>query len=202
MNLPKTCEVNRFVAKKKFYEHTNMSKTVKNSFINDIEKITWNYKLATDTLNLSKTDNVIEIEIFTINLSNKTIPNSALKVINKPIPYKILFNLICDNDYCYALIENDTIYNTNWNEEIDFQFNGLNLENVWNNIIKEIIKETDNNSSIDVILDNKNKIDELKNKINKLKIQADREKQFNRQIELDHKIKKLNKELEELLNES
>ena len=201
MNLPKTCEVNRFVAKKKFYEHTNMSETVKNSFINDIEKITWDYKLATDTLNLSKTDNVIEIEIFTINLSNKTIPNSALKVINKSIPYKILFNLICDNDYCYALIENDSIYNTNWNEEIDFQFNGLNLENVWNNIIKQVIKETDNNSSIDVILDNKNKIDELKSKINKLKIQADREKQFNRQIELDHEIKKLNKELEELINE-
>jgi hypothetical protein len=44
-------------------------------------------------------------------------------------------------------------------------------------------------------------IDELKSKINKLKIQADREKQFNRQIELDHEIKKLNKELEELLNE-
>ena len=201
MNLPKTCEVNRFVAKKKFYEHTNMSETVKNSFINDIEKITWDYKLATDTLNLSKTDNVIEIEIFTINLSSKNIPKSVLKVINKSIPYKILFNLICDNDYCYALIENDTIYNTNWNEEIDFQFNGLNLENVWNNVIKEIIKETDNNSSIDIILDNKNKIDELKNKINKLKIQADREKQFNRQIELDHEIKKLNKELEELLNE-
>ena len=112
MNLPKTCEVNRFVAKKKFYQHTNMSETVKNSFINDIEKITWDYKLATDTLNLSKTDNVIEIEIFTINLSNKTIPNSVLKVINKSIPYKILFNLICDDDFCYALIENDTIYNT------------------------------------------------------------------------------------------
>lgn len=201
MNLPKTCEVNRFVAKKKFYEHTNMSETVKNSFINDIEKITWDYKLATDTLNLSKTDIVIEIEIFTINLSSKNIPKSVLKVINKSIPYKILFNLICDNDYCYALIENDTIYNTDWNEEIDFQFNGLNLENVWNNIIKEIIKETDINSSIDEILDNKNKIDELKSKINKLKIQADREKQFNRQIELDHEIKKLNKELEELINE-
>ena len=201
MYLPKTCEVNRFIAKKKFYEHTNMSETIKNSFVNDIEKITWDYKLAPDTLNLSKTDNVIEIEIFTINLSSRNIPNSVLKVINKSIPYKILFNLICDNDYCYALIENDTIYNTNWNEEIDFQFNGLNLENVWNNIIKQVIKETDNNSSIDVILDNKNKIDELKSKINKLKIQADREKQFNRQIELDHEIKKLNKELEELINE-
>ena len=201
MNLPKTCEVNRFIAKKKFYEHTNMSETIKNSFVNDIEKITWYYKLAPDTLNLSKTDNVIEIEIFTINLSSRNIPNSVLKVINKSIPYKILFNLICDNDHCYALIENDTIYNTNWNEEIDFQFNGLNLENVWNNIIKEVIKETDNNSSIDEILDNKNKIDELKNKINKLKLQADREKQFNRQIELDHEIKKLNKELEELISE-
>lgn len=201
MNLPKTCEVNRFIAKKKFYEHTNMSETIKNSFVNDIEKITWDYKLAPDTLNLSKTDNVIEIEIFTINLSSKDIPNSVLKVINKSIPYKILFNLICDDDFCYALIENDTIYNTDWNENIDFQFNGLNLENVWSNIIKEVIKETNNNSSINEILNNKNKIDELKNKINKLKLQADREKQFNRQIELDHEIKKLNKELEELLNE-
>lgn len=201
MNLPKTCEVNRFVAKKKFYEHTNMSETIKSSFVNDIEKITWDYKLAPDTLNLSKTDNVIEIEIFTINLSSRNIPNSVLKVINKSIPYKILFNLICDDDFCYALIENDTIYNTDWNENIVFQFNGLNLEIVWNNIIKEVINETNNNSSINEILDNKNKIDELKNKINKLKLQADREKQFNRQIEIDHEIKKLNKELEELLNE-
>ena len=201
MNLPKTCEVSRFIAKKKFYEHTNMSETIKNSFVNDIEKITWDYKLAPDTLNLSKTDNVIEIEIFSINLRNRVIPNGVLKVINKSIPYKILFNLICDDAYCYALIENDTIYNTNWNENIDFQFNGLNLENVWNNIIKEVIKMTDNSSSIHEILDNKNKIDELKNRINKLKTQADREKQFNRQIELDHEIKKLNKELEELINE-
>ena len=201
MNLPKTCEVNRFIAKKKFYEHANMSEGIKNSFINDIEKITWNYKLARDTLNLSTTDDVIEIEIFTINLSNKTIPNGVLKVINKSIPYKILFKLISNDDICYALVENDVIYNTNWNEQIDFQFNGLNLENVWNNIIKEIINETDNSSSIDEILDNKNKIDELKNKINKLKLQADREKQFNRQIELDHEIKRLSKELEELYNE-
>ncbi len=201
MNLPKTCEVNRFIAKKKFYEHTNMSETIKNSFINDIEKITWDYKLATDTLNITKTDNVIEIEIFTINLSSKTIPNGVLKVINKSIPYKILFKLIYKDNCCFALVENDTIYNTDWNEDIGFQFNGLNLENVWNNIIKVIIKETDKNSSIDEILDNKNKIDELKRKISKLKIQADREKQFNRQIELDHEIKRLNKELEELINE-
>ena len=32
MNLPKSAEVNRFVAKKKFYEHSNMVESIKNSF--------------------------------------------------------------------------------------------------------------------------------------------------------------------------
>ncbi len=200
-NLPKECYVNKFLPKKLFYEKVAISSGAKNEFTNLVERITWLYKIAPETIGIPKTEMVEEIQIFQIDTREKKIPLSVIKTITKGVKYQILFLIKYNNDYCYTLVENDTIYNTNWNEDIDFQFNGLNLENVWNNIIKEVIKEADNNSSIDEILDNKNKIDELKNKINKLKIQADREKQFNRQIELDHEIKKLNKELEKLINE-
>ena len=148
MNLPKSAEVNRFVAKKKFYEHSNMAESIKNSFVNDLEKITWSYKLSEDTMNLSKTDIVNEIEIFTLNVTKKNIPNSIIKTINKLIPYKILFKIVFENNYCYAIYEKETIYNTEWNENLDFKFNGLNLENVWNNIIKHIINEDNNSISI------------------------------------------------------
>ena len=50
------------------------------------------------------------------------------------------------------------------------------------------------------ILEKKEQVESLSNKINKLQQQADKEKQFNKQIELDHEIRKLKKELEELMN--
>ncbi|MBR5598407.1 MAG: DUF4391 domain-containing protein, partial [Alphaproteobacteria bacterium] len=46
LNLQKETEVNKMVAKNKFYEKANISNTLKESFVNDIEKITWANKLA------------------------------------------------------------------------------------------------------------------------------------------------------------
>ena len=201
MNLPKSAEVNRFVAKKKFYEHSNMAESIKNSFVNDLEKITWSYKLSEDTMNLSKTDIVNEIEIFTLNVTKKNIPNSIIKTINKLIPYKILFKIVFENNYCYAIYEKETIYNTEWNENLDFKFNGLNLENVWNNIIKHIINEDNNDSNIENILDKKKKLDELVKEIEKLENKIKKEKQFNRKVELNQILIEKQNELEALRNE-
>lgn len=200
INLPQECYVNKFIPKKIFYEKVGVSSGVKEEFVNLVERITWLYKLSYDTIGIPKTDSVEEIQIFQIDVKDKKIPLSVIKTITKGVQYKILFLIKYNEDYRY-LIKLDDIYTSDWNEEIDFQLNGIDLENVWNNMVKGIIKETDNDLSIGEILESKNKIDELKNKINKLKSQADREKQFNRQIELDHEIKRLNKELEELLNE-
>ena len=97
--LPKTALVNKFVAKTKFYERANLSSKLQQEFIDKIQKINWKYKLAEETIGISKTENVTEIQIFEIELKQQVIPKNVLKVIDNAIPYQILFVFTYKNHF-------------------------------------------------------------------------------------------------------
>lgn len=200
INLPDRCKVNKFIPKKTFYEKIGVSTSVKDDFINNIDKITWLYKLSEDTLGISKSQEVEEIQIFEIILKEKILPKNIIKIISKAIPYKILFVLKYDKDYCYS-IKVDNIYFTEWNEDIEFNINGLTLETIYENIVKSIIKENNNTNTFDNIIENKSKVDELSKKIEQLANKVNNEKQFNKKVELNLELQRLKKEMEELKNE-
>lgn len=198
-DLPNKCYVNKFLPKKIFYEKIGISSGTKEDFVNLIEKIMWLYKISTDTVGISKSENIEEIEIFEIVLKEKKIPYSVIKAITKGIPYKILFLLKYHDEICYS-IKVDDIYTTDWNQEINFNFNALNLEIVYENIVKRIIDEQDNQKSFEDIIEEKNIKSDLEKKINSLKIKIKNEKQFNRKVELNNELNKLLDELEEIEN--
>lgn len=200
INLPDRCKVNKFIPKKKFYEKIGVSSAIKDEFINNIDKITWLYKLSEDTLEISKSQDVEEIQIFEIILKEKVLPKNIIKIISKAISYKILFVLKYDKDYCYS-IKVDNIYFTEWNEDIEFSINGITLETIYENIVKSIIKENNNTNTFDDIIENKSKVDELSKKIEQLTNKVNNEKQFNKKVELNLELQKLKKEMEELKNE-
>ena len=200
INLPKECRVDRFLPKKTFYEHVGISSTTKQEFVDDVDKITWLYKLSEDNIHVSKTKSVEEIEIFQIEMKNKIIPNNVIKAIVKGIPYKILFKIVYKDDYCYVIKPNDNIYCTEWNEDINIDFEGLNLESIYDRIIKQIIKEETNQKSIEDILIDRAKIDDLNKKINQLTQKVKSENQFDRKVALNCELNKLKKEMEELIN--
>lgn len=194
-NLPKECYVNKFLPKKIFYENVGVSTGVKEEFVNLIDRITWLYKLSPDTIGINKTDDIEEIQIFQIDVKEKKIPLSVIKTITKGIKYKILFLIKHEKEYCYS-IKVDDIYCSEWNEKIEFDFNAINLEIVYENIVKSIIKEEDNEKQFDEIIDNKNNINEIEKKIKKLKQKIKNEKQFNRKVELNKELKKYIQEME------
>lgn len=200
INLPDRCKVNKFIPKKIFYEKIGVSTSIKDDFINNIDKITWLYKLSEDTLGISKSQDVEEIQIFEIILKEKVLPKNIIKIISKAIPYKILFVLKYDKDYCYS-IKVDNIYFTEWNEDIEFNINGLTLETIYENLVKSIIKENNNTNTFDDIIENKSKVDELTKKIEQLTNKVNNEKQFNKKVGLNLELQKLKKEMEDLLNE-
>ena len=94
IKLPKKCVVDKFIPKKIFYEKVNLSSSLKQEFVDKVDKIYWKYKISEDTLNISKTENVEEIEIFEITLKEKVDCKNIIKVITKNIPYIILFEIV------------------------------------------------------------------------------------------------------------
>ena len=199
INFPKNCEVNKFIPKKTFYEKVNISSSAKQEFIDKLEKIYWKYKLSEDTINITKTEDVEEIEIFELVLKEKCDVKSLIKVITKEIPYIILFIIKYNQEIQYAIKVDEKILITEWNEEKDFNFIGINLKEVYNNIVRKIIND-DSTENITKVLEINKQREELEKKINILKSKINREVQFKKKVELNQELRVLEKELEELVN--
>jgi len=191
LKLPANAYVNKFIAKSKFYDRVSLSSRLQNEFIKKIQKITWRYKLAEDTIGISKTANVTEIQIFEIELKQQVIPKNVLKIIDKTIPYQILYIFIYKDDIAYGITlkENNiakNYYFSEWNEDIQFDFTGIDLEKVYQKLIKAFItNEAKSKTNFEDLISTDNKIKHLENDIAALQNKIRKEKQFNRKVEMN-----------------
>lgn len=198
--LPKECVVDKFIPKKIFYEKVSLSSNLKQEFVDKVDKIYWKYKISEDTLNISKAENIEEIEIFELTLKEKVNCQNIIKVITKNIPYSILFEICYNDEVQYAIKHNDDIYFTNWNEKINFNFNGIDLNIVYENIIRSVTNILEQNNNVDEELEKCKKLNELQQEIAMLESKMKAEKQFNKKVELNKNILELKKQMEELSN--
>ena len=198
IELPKECIVDKFIPKKIFYEKVSLSSNLKQEFVDKIDKIYWKYKVSEDTLNISKTENVEEIETFELTLKEKVNCQNIIKVITKNIPYIILFEICYKDEVQYAIKHNDDIYFTNWNEKINFNFNGIDLNVVYENIIRSVTNISEQSNNIDTELEKDKKLKEVQKEIERLESKMKAEKQFNKKVELNKKINEMRQLLKEL----
>ncbi len=90
---PKSAAFGRVLPKNKIYENASPSTAVKNLFVRQVEQITWQFKLAPETVNLKGTRSVPEIEIFSVFLKEGELKTDVLRCIDQAIPFPILFEL-------------------------------------------------------------------------------------------------------------
>ena len=221
MNLPKSTEFNRRIPKQKFYENLSVTPDLKRCFVDEIKTIYWKNKIATTTLNVGEGERVNEIEVFEITLNQPSIDLRILKIIDKEIPYHIIFILKYGEEYQawigykeQNLVKSDsfkvnTYYHTEWVniDIIGLNIDGLSMDEIYDNFIRQIagerlssenekIQETQTNIKDAVERDNKRV--KLKKQISTLSLKIKSEKQFNKQVAMNTELKNLYKELEEL----
>lgn len=90
---PPKSAFNKALPKTKIYANAKPTKGVKDKFVSQISEIVWKYKLSPDTTNLSAQDGFTEIQIFEIDLKAPELGTDVLAVIDKAIPYPIFFQL-------------------------------------------------------------------------------------------------------------
>lgn len=90
---PEAAKFGRRVPKEKFYEHGTVSAAVREKFINEVQRVTWAYKLAEATINLPGTPTVPEIQVFTIDAKTDDVSQAVLGVIDKAILFPIIFEI-------------------------------------------------------------------------------------------------------------
>jgi len=205
--LPLSSLVNRFVAKSKFYEKGGLSSRQQNEFVDKIQKITWKYKLSKDTIGIPKTDSVVEIQIFEIELKEKRIPKNSLLIIERLIPYKILYRFIYKTEFCYGIHyqDNDShthLITSDWNQDLNFNFSSLTLQAIWESLVRSFIpyKNLEVLSYEDAII-NFREIQKMSREIERLEKKVLQERQFNRQVEWNQVLREKRLEWDRLLKE-
>jgi len=92
-NFPPQAKVGRVLPKSKIYQHGRVSATLRERFVRQVDQITWQYKLAPETINLPARGGVAEIEIFDIALKTDVLDEDVLRAIDRAIPLPIVFQL-------------------------------------------------------------------------------------------------------------
>jgi hypothetical protein len=93
---PKQAAFGRILPKNKIYEHSGANTRLKDLFVKQVEQIVWQYKLAPETLNLPARPGVPEIQIFSIQLKTPDLHGDVLRCIDGAIPFPIVFELTFD----------------------------------------------------------------------------------------------------------
>jgi len=196
LQLPNSALVDRFIAKSKFYERGIISPKLKDDFISKIQKITWKYKLSESTIGINKTNSVTEIQIFEIELKEKVIPKTVISLIDKAIPYQILYQFKFNDHTAYAITlkglediektQAKDYYFSEWDEPVQFEFTGTTLESVYQKLIKSFIKHpAKQQGDFKIVIETDHKTKQLEKDIALLAKKISKEKQFNRKVELN-----------------
>jgi Domain of unknown function (DUF4391) len=90
---PAAAAFGRVVPKTKFYEHATVSVRVREKFVSEVQRITWAYKLAEETIRLVGDSGVPEIQVFTIDAKGQDISNDVLATIDKAVQTPVIFEI-------------------------------------------------------------------------------------------------------------
>lgn len=213
LGLPQSTEFNKRIPKQKFYEHITVSPALKKSFVDQIRMIYWRNKVAATTVNLAPGTIVDEVEVFEIKLNSASLDEAVLRQIDREISYHIIFLLEYEGKLqawtaykektptANAAFKVGKYYHTEWmtEAELPIRIDGLNLDAVYENFVRQIAGDAlkaDSGESLKASVERDEKKKQLEKQIAALENKMRREKQLNRQMEMNAELKKLKKEWE------
>ena len=212
---PPSTEFNKRIPKQKFYENLQITPALRRCFVEQIASIYWQNKLAPSTLNIAAGETVTEIEVFRITLNDGTLSEDVLRQIDKEIPYHILFLLEYEGKYqawtAYKesagsgnnAFKVGTYYHTDWlpEQELPLKVDGLSTDAVYENFVRQIAGDAlqaNSTESLKESVERDARRQELQKQITALQAKVRKEKQLNKQVQLNTELKRLKRELEEL----
>tara|TARA_R110002096_G_scaffold111666_1_gene243605 strand:+ start:257 stop:913 length:657 start_codon:yes stop_codon:yes gene_type:complete len=210
-DLPISTKVQRIIPKNAFDKYTNSKQ--KKLFTDRINRISWTQKLSTETTNLPSKD-IKEIQIFKIELKIKEDIQVLLDIINKSIPYPIIFIVTFDKEmfiststkHPHPLNEDNSIidwtFKTNWFKIQENKYT-LNLKGNLDTVYKDICiqlsgKPEFKKKSLSKIVEYQKEVDALEKEVLRLSSTITKTKQFNKKVELNIELNDTIEVLEKL----
>lgn len=208
---PEKAYYGKLMPKNKVYVYANPRSRIIELFVREVDKITWDYKLSPQTLNVPASGFVKEIQVITIDLKSSNINYDVLKTIDKAIPSPIFFILRANKKFRYTVAykrqsEADKskwviseYFTSDWvkqNQEPQPLPLVLDLKILYETMIKNIIPITPaRNENMEEFIGRVERIGIKQRDANKLQVRMRKEKQYNRKVELHTQLGNIKNEI-------
>lgn len=213
LNYPQSCIVDRVVPKTMFYQFMDVNPRMKTRFVNDVVSITWLYKLSAQTLNVTSSDGMKEIEVFVAQLKEPDCPPDLFSFIDCNMPHHIVFILTYEDSAMLLINYKDWTDNTHtkfkitqtftspWisRENLSLPVQGQSLNRIYDNFVASVSGIGEHKAgAMAEIVELKQRIAKMEAELKSLQTKVRKEKQFSVQMEMNKQVKAKRKELAEL----
>lgn len=212
---PKAAAFDRILPKSKIYEHSKPTSAVKELFVKQVDKIIWQYKLAPETINLPAKPNVPEIQVFTIALKTQELSEDVLRCIDQAIPLPIFYQLTFANriklkaaykrpsDADAGKWVTESYFETDWLPSESSRAElpvVLDLASLYEHLLRPLMPLPPKaGESLKTQVERLILLRTKQNEYRKLETRKNNERQFNRKVELNSKLRQLKLELAKLM---
>lgn len=212
LHFPAGTIVDSVVPKTKFYRFMEVNPRMKAHFVNDVESIRWLYKLSPDTLNVTASDDMKEIEVFVATLKEADCPTDLFTFIDTHMPRHIVF-ILQHGDSSMLLINykqwrDDThtsfkitqMFASPWvpTSSLRLIIDGQSLPRIYNNFVAQISGIGEHKAgSMEEIIALRQKITKQEAELQKLEKRMRREPQVDVQMEMHKQVKAKRLELQQ-----
>jgi len=211
---PAKASYNKVIAKAKIYQQAKVGQKLKEKFVRQLDKIIWRYVLAPETINLPAKQGIAEIAVIELRLKTPELDESVLFAIDKqvriPIIYQLRYNQQVktvvgykrpsDADAKHWVVE--AYFASEWQSENTPRVElpvALNLAALYEQLLQAYIPYPPRQGeSLKAQVARIQALRVQQQACEKLETRINREKQFNRKVELNTELRNLKQEIERL----
>ena len=214
ISYPKQATFGRNLPKNKIYEHSGANTRLKDLFVQQVEQIVWQYKLAPETINLPTKSGVAEVQVFAIQLKTQELNLDVLRCIDGAVQFPVIFELGFDGRTQVVAAykrpsESDSsrwvlsdYFMTEWLPS-DVQRTAmplsLDLGSVYEQVLQRLIPlPSRQQESLADLVTRVEQVAAKQREVEKTVSKLAKEKQFNRKVEINATLRQLKTELEQL----
>ena len=216
IEFPAKAAFGRVLPKEKIYAYAKPTKAVRDKFVAQVGKIVWRYKLSPETVNLAARKGVPEIEIFDLHLKTGELDDAVLNCIDKAIPFPLFFRLLyegrqktvaaykrpSDSDPSKWVV--DGYFASDWTPESGERVAmpvALDLGKLYEQLLRQLMPLPPRaGEPLKEQVERLSRVRSKQHEVVKMESRLNREKQFNKKVELNTQLRELKTELQALMN--
>lgn len=212
---PAQAAYNKVIPKSKIYQQGKIGQKLKEKFVSQLDKITWSYVLAPETINLPAKQGIAEIAIIELRLKTPELDEEVLHAIDKRVRIPIIYQLRYEariktiaaykrpSDADAKLWVVDAYFCSEWqpvsspSTEMPI---ALDLAVLYEQMLRAYMPYSARpGESLKAQVERIKTVRVQQQACEKLETQINKEKQFNRKVELNSQLRECRKALQQLI---